>query len=63
MEENSASPALNSGPLIMAGLYDDIIKLIGAFKLLMGGCIGQIHPAIIVSVAYGFAPTPTLPDR
>jgi hypothetical protein len=47
----------------MAGLYDDIIKLIGAFKLLMGGCIGQIHPAIIVSVAYGFAPTPTLPDR
>ena len=63
MKENSASPALNSWPLVMAGLNHDIIEAVGTFEVFMGGGIGQIYPAIIVSVANSFTPAPAFPDR
>ena len=63
MKENSASQTLNSRLLIVAGLHNNIIEIIGAFEVFVGGGVGQIHPAVIVPVANRFAPAPALPDR
>jgi len=62
MKEDGTSPPLYSWLLIMTGLHDYIIEIIGSPEFFMGGGIGQIHPAIIVPVAYSFAPPPALPD-
>ncbi len=63
MKEDSASAALDSRLLIVAGLYHNIVEVVGAFEIFVSGRIGQIYPAIIISVAYGFAPAPTILDR
>jgi hypothetical protein len=63
MKEDGASAALDARPLIVAGFYDYIIELIRAFKLLMGGGVGQVNSAVIVSVANRLAPAPALSDR
>lgn len=63
MKEDGASAALDARPSIVAGLYDYIIKLIRALKLLMGGGIGQVNSTIIIPVANRLAPAPALPDR
>jgi hypothetical protein len=63
MEEDCASAALNSWPLVVAGLNHNIIEAVGTFEVFMGGGIGQIYPAVVVSVAYSFTPAPAFPDR
>ena len=63
MKEDSASAALNSRLLIVVGLHHNIVEAIGAFEIFMGCRVGQIYPAIVVSVANSLAPAPALPDR
>jgi hypothetical protein len=63
MKENSASPTLNSRLLIVAGLHNNIIEIVGTFEVFMGGEVRQIHLPIVVSVSHGFTPAPALSDQ
>ena len=63
MKENGAPPALDSWEPVVAGFHHDIVEMVGTFQIFVGGCIGQINPAVIVSIAYSFTPAPTTSDR
>ena len=63
MKEDGASAALDARPLIVVGLNHNIIEVVGTLEVFVCGCIGQIHPAVIVSVANRLAPAPALSDR
>ena len=63
MKEYGAAAALNAGPLVVAGLHHNIIEMVGALQILVGGGIGQVHPAIVIPVPQGFTPTPATLDR
>lgn len=63
VKENGASPALDAGPLIVAGFHHNIIEMIGTFQVLVGRGIGQVYPPVVVSVAHPLAPAPAAADR
>jgi hypothetical protein len=63
MKEDGAPAALDAGSLIVAGLHHNVIETVRTLQIFVSCSVGQIYPAIIISVAYGFAPTPALPDR
>jgi hypothetical protein len=62
MKENGTAPALDAGPLIMAGLHHDIIEMVGTLQVFVGRGIGQVDPAVIIPVTHCFTPAPTTPD-
>jgi hypothetical protein len=63
MKKDGATATLDARLLIVAGLHHNIVEMIGAFEIFVGGGIGQVYLAVIISVAYGFAPAPAPPDR
>ena len=63
MKEDSASAALNSRPLIVAGFHHNVIEAVGTFEIFRSRRVWQFHLAIVVPVANVLAPAPALPDR
>ena len=62
VKEDGAAAALDAGLQVVAGLHHNIIEMVGTFQIFVGCGIGQIHAAIVISVAHGFTPAPATSD-